>query len=414
MTPGYRPKIIQSEFVDFIGSRLNPFWSLTVPKLRLVARYALSDDLIALKFAVNSVFKRQAFKTNAGWQGGQYLNLKVLIDGIYHQRSYSLVGMAHQPLWWHSNKDNRNINNKKNNNAKELDSHTLTIALKPQGLVSDYLTGYAAIGSVFDTSLPSGDFTLEQIKLPVNQLSNNDLSDSTANKAPLLFIAGGSGITPMLGLITQALQRGHQVTLLHYNRTALLDSYWSDLATKYADFSYYLIDTKDASTYLAGSRHLTAQSLLALGLPLANTQIFACGSQALLTSLYQAAEQIALPDNAPNASLRDNIIVERFGSTLPELNADITSDMVDDISPQTVHLRMRQRQFSSDSTLLVAAERAGIRLTHGCRQGICHMCRCDKISGVVRNIQTGKLSSDGYESIQTCVNIAVTDVVLDI
>jgi ferredoxin len=64
--------------------------------------------------------------------------------------------------------------------------------------------------------------------------------------------------------------------------------------------------------------------------------------------------------------------------------------------------------------LLIGAEQAGITLSYGCRQGICQLCRCNKASGVVKNIETGKISSDGYESIQTCINIAMTDVVLDI
>ena len=51
MANGYRPEIVQRAFVDFIGSRLHPFWSLTTSKLRLIARYTLSDDLIALRWS---------------------------------------------------------------------------------------------------------------------------------------------------------------------------------------------------------------------------------------------------------------------------------------------------------------------------------------------------------------------------
>lgn len=60
MATGYRPEIIQRAFVDFVGSRLHPFWSLTTPKLRLLRRSALSADLIALQFEVNQAFRQQA------------------------------------------------------------------------------------------------------------------------------------------------------------------------------------------------------------------------------------------------------------------------------------------------------------------------------------------------------------------
>lgn len=399
MTSSYRPEIIQSAFIDFIGSHLSPFWSLTAPKLRLIARQALSDELIALQFEVNRAFKQRFFDTkkgqHSGWHGGQYINLTIPIEGIYHQRSYSLVGLPKQDLWWTESSKTT---------AKNKQRQTLTIAIKPQGEVSDYLTKHAAIGTIFDSSAPSGDFTLQQA--------------SSANPAPLLFIAGGSGITPMLGLITQALADKRQVTLVHYNRGAVLENYWQQLKNEHASFTYYLVDTQNPDSYLAGSRHLQAASLLTLDLPLPETQIFACGSQALLASLYKAVDEIAANslgnlDSSKESSLRENIIIERFGTALPELALD-TLDEQFDLATHTVYLRQRQQQFSSDSTLLLSAEEAGIRLNYGCRQGICQLCRCNKISGVVKNIQTGKLSGDGHDSIQTCINVAMSDVVLDI
>ncbi|MEN6669718.1 iron-sulfur cluster-binding domain-containing protein [Psychrobacter sp. B38] len=394
MSTGYRPEWVQGAFVDLIGSRLNPFWSLTVPKIRLLARHRLSDDLIALQFETNRAFRQQALDI----QGGQYLNLSVVIDGIFYQRRYSLVGLPQQSLWWQDDSANMKA-------SKHKLRHTVTIAIKPQGKVSNYLIKRMPLGSTIHSSVPTGSFTLAQAALAQAELVKKPEHNPSA---PVLFIAGGSGITPMLGLITEALQYGYQVTLLHYNRTLLLESQWQQLASDYPDFTYHLIDTADSSTYLAGTRHLSSDSLLTLNLPLAETIIFACGSHALLTGLYAAADQITLPDGK---SLRDNIIVESFGSAF----VDSTNEQSHDKEmTQTVYLRARQRQFSSDTTLLTGAEKAGLRLTYGCRQGICQLCRCQKVSGVVKNVQTGKLSSDGNEFIQTCINVAMTDVVLDV
>lgn len=403
MVVDYRPEWVQSVFVDFIGSRLYPFWSLTTPKLRLLARLRLSDDLIALQFETNHAFRQQIRTLQSDWQGGQHLNLTLLIEGIYHQRSYSLVGLPEQSLWWHDDSRDAKVSNNQSR-------HTVTIAIKPQGMVSNYLTKRMPIGATLHSDVPTGSFTLAQASLPKQVPLSSDVQSASKKLTPLLFIASGSGITPMLGLITEALKSGYQVTLLHYNRTVLFQSQWEKLTTSYLDFTYHLINTADSSTYLAGTRHLSTDSLLALNLPLSETQIFACGSHALLAGLYNVAAQIPLPDNK---ALRDNIIVESFGSRF----LDAYHDPIHDKAPtetHTVYLRARQRQFSSDTTLLAAAESAGIRLNHGCRQGICQLCRCQKISGVVENIQTGKLSSDGNEFIQTCINVAVTDVVLDI
>ncbi|MGP4862870.1 flavin reductase family protein [Psychrobacter sp. T6-5] len=395
MANGYRPEIVQRAFVDFIGSCLHPFWSLTTPKLRLIARYEMSDDLIALQFETNQAFRQQISKGTDDWQGGQYLDLRVFIDGVYHQRSYSIVGLANQPLWWQDDA----VATK----SAKSKRHTVTIAIKPQGLVSHYLTKQLPLFSIVDTSMPLGSFTLAKTNLDNKRLN------------PLLFVAGGSGITPMLGLITQALANGHQVALLHYNRTELaqFQHQWQQLSDIYPAFSYHFIHTDNPATYLAGERYLSAEGLLSLNLPLVDTKIFACGSQALLAGLYKAVNEISVPQNIP---LRDNIIVENFGNALPDFDGDGNQllDKALQTESHTVYLRSRQRQFDSDTTLLVAAENADVRLAYGCRQGICQLCRCNKVSGVVKNIQTGKISSDGYESIQTCISVAMTDVILDV
>ncbi|WP_201549616.1 flavin reductase family protein [Psychrobacter fjordensis] len=415
MATGYRPEIIQRAFVDFIGSRLHPFWSLTRPKLRLIARHALNDDLVAVQFEGNHAFKRQALDSDGGWHGGQHINLTAVIDAIYHQRHYSLVGLPNQSLSLQSD-----IDNSESSENKQLQSNIITIAIKPQGLVSNYLTQQAPLGTIFDSSLPSGDFTLAQAKLDAQSANRLLLAPSS-----LLFIAGGSGITPMLGLITQALSQGHTVTLLYYSRMPLAETpflkHWQQLKDSYPNFTYHFINTEDPDSYLASTRHLSAESLLALNLPLVDTQIFVCGSQALLAGLYDAVQAITSLDMdslKDKRSLHDNLIFERFGSLSHELaingNSHNTDNEKDDIATQTVYLRGRQRQFNTNTTLLIGAEQAGITLSYGCRQGICQLCRCNKASGVVKNIETGKISSDGYESIQTCINIAMTDVVLDI
>ena len=431
MTTGYRPEIIQSAFINFLGSRLQPFWSLTTAKLRLVARHNLSDELVALEFETNQAFRRQAFELFDDWHGGQHISLSIPIEGVYHQRHYSLVGFYNQP---HALQQaifaNSDSSRSKGNNHSTLDkNNTITIAIKPQGLVSNYLTQQAALGTIFDSGIPVGDFTLE----------HNHSSVDFSSNSPLLFIAGGSGITPMLGLITQALKQDRQVTLLHYYRgsttviaslaLAPFESYWQHLADTHNNFNYHLVNTNDANSYLAGNRYLTTESLLALplGLPsLLQATIFACGSQPLLSGLYQAINEIKLtnkplinkvlpadPILTNDSLLKDRVIVEHFGTATLDSVIDENANKNNTVAEQTIYLRGRQQQFTTSKTLLLGAEQAGIRLNYGCRQGICQLCRCQKVSGVVKNLQTGKLSSNGFESIQTCINVAMSDVVLD-
>ena len=71
----------------------------------------------------------------------------------------------------------------------------------------------APLGTVFNSSVPSGDFTLADTS---EKLAKQKSGLPHSEQSPLLFVAGGSDITPMLGLITQALTQRRHVTLLYY------------------------------------------------------------------------------------------------------------------------------------------------------------------------------------------------------
>ena len=46
--------------------------------------------------------------------------------------------------------------------------------------------------------------------------------------------------------------------------------------------------------------------------------------------------------------------------------------------------------------------------------GICHTCTCRKLSGTVKNLLTGEVSSAPDEEIQLCVSAPLSDLVIDL
>jgi len=58
------------------------------------------------------------------------------------------------------------------------------------------------------------------------------------------------------------------------------------------------------------------------------------------------------------------------------------------------------------TSLLEAAEAAGLQPAFGCRIGICKTCQCTKRSGSVENLRTGEISSEPNELIQLCISVA--------
>jgi ferredoxin-NADP reductase len=69
---------------------------------------------------------------------------------------------------------------------------------------------------------------------------------------------------------------------------------------------------------------------------------------------------------------------------------------------------------SDGRPLLEQAESAGLRPAFGCRRGICRTCICPLVSGHVRNVATGELTSGRGQDIRICVSAPVGDVEIDL
>jgi nitric oxide dioxygenase len=100
---------------------------------------------------------------------GQYITLHLNIDGKPVMRNYSLSNAPSGEAYRISVK--REIG---------ADSHI------PDGIVSNYLHDHCHVGDCIDLAPPSGEFALQT---PANE------------KEPLVFVAGGVGITPIISML---------------------------------------------------------------------------------------------------------------------------------------------------------------------------------------------------------------------
>ena len=155
MQTSYRPHWIREDFVDYVLGQVNPMWTWQRVMARVEAVEPIADDMIKLTLSPNKHFNPSQV------QAGQFVMLTVRIDGVQHQRAYSLVSSP--------------------------DSTTLVFGIKKQGRVSRYLADRAQVGDVIEISQAAGEFTL---------------NDAPAAK---LFVSAGSGITSIVPMIKQAL-----------------------------------------------------------------------------------------------------------------------------------------------------------------------------------------------------------------
>lgn len=135
--------------------RIEPTWSFTEVRARVVGRVEESPDTVSLWL-----------KPNRRWRGhvaGQHVVLGVEIDGVRRRRVFSL------------------------SNAKRPDGLLrITLQRQAEGGVTEWLHAHAREGLIVELTEAGGQFLLPQ-------------------PAPdrLLMIAGGSGITPLLAMLQQ-------------------------------------------------------------------------------------------------------------------------------------------------------------------------------------------------------------------
>jgi len=74
------------------------------------------------------------------------------------------------------------------------------------------------------------------------------------------------------------------------------------------------------------------------------------------------------------------------------------------------------KEVETDATtpLLVAGERAGALLPHGCRMGICNSCIGRLQSGAVRDLRTGEVQHAEGQLVRTCVSVAAGPIEIDL
>jgi nitric oxide dioxygenase len=107
---------------------------------------------------------------------GQYIGLKLIVDGEEIRRNYSLSAAA---------------------NGRE---YRISVKREPNGKASNYLHDSVNEGATLNLLTPSGDFTLAH------------------NDKPLVLISGGVGITPTLAMLNAALQTSRPIHFIHATR----------------------------------------------------------------------------------------------------------------------------------------------------------------------------------------------------
>lgn len=248
----------------------------------------------------------------------------------------------------------------------------LTVGLHDGGLVSTHLFEHAEPGMVVHLDSVGGDFVMPEQR-----------------PRRILLISGGSGITPVLSMLRTLREENYdgEVAFVHYARNPEEAAYATELAATPGVkvlHSFTRSNRGDLSGHF-GPDHLAA----AMHNPDA---VFVCGPPALVDAVKDL-----LPGAQSESFVPPVIAVptEASGGNIAFTESKV--DIVDD-----------------GRSILEQAEAAGLNPTSGCRMGICHTCTRTKISGPVKNLITGAVSTAPDEIIEICVTAPCGDVQIDL
>jgi ring-1,2-phenylacetyl-CoA epoxidase subunit PaaE len=215
------------------------------------------DKLVKENHNTVSVYFKPTNKIFYNYKAGQYLTVKVKVNGKTYSRCFSL------------------------SSSPSIDDF-LSITVKLKGEVSHYFYNTAQIGDSIEALFPVGDFAF---------------SPNAANENHYVMVAGGSGITPLYSMMVQMLrfEPKSKVTLLFANSSVeniLFKKELNELAQQFPQFSY--------NDFISGSKRISKDDLNINP----NAAYYICGPDALKDGILKHLKDLKIN--------KTNIHVEHF------------------------------------------------------------------------------------------------------
>ena len=308
---------------------------------------------------------------------GQYLTLRLEIDGESVRRSYSLC-------------------------SSPATDKLLSVTVKAVegGKVSNYLKNNLKVGDMVEVMPPMGNFTLKT---------------NPTHSFHYILIGAGSGITPIISILKTALanENKSKITLLYANRNEnsiifkneleLLQNKYPKQLTVIHTLTQPNNNWKGHTGRLEGK---LAQKLLSEAIqstPL-QQQFYLCGPNEMITNMQQLLNLIGVPSK--------NIHRELFSAPPPDENDE--EEIEYEVITQTVKVWLEGAPYDvvvePHQTILDAVIAKDLDPPYACREGLCTTCRAKLKMGLVAMDEREGLSDEEIEDgfILTCQSHPLT------
>lgn len=270
--------------------------------------------------------------------------------------------------------------------------------VSPPGRSSGHFHDHVEVGSVLQVRAPAGHFHLDR------------------GDGPVVLIAGGIGITPMLSMANWSLteQPNREVWLFYgvrHGGELVMKDHLENLAARHGNFHLCLCYSEPSPEDLAATAHghrgRVDLALLRQRLPLRPFHFYLCGPTAMMATLVPALEDWGVPEA--------RIHYEAFGpASLGKRKAMPVQGDLSGPTP-TVSFARSGRALPWDpaaGSLLEFAEANGIHVNSGCRAGGCGSCQTTIRGGEVSYRQAPDFDPEPGACL-LCVAMPKSDLTLE-
>ena len=196
----------------------------------------------------------------AAFQPGQYLGLKLVINGEEIRRNYSLSAAP---------------------NGRD---YRISVKREPGGVASCYLHDELQEGGGLDVFPPAGEFVLAD------------------GDKPVVLISGGVGITPTLAMLDAALQSQRPVHFIHFARNKSVHAFRDALATRQTRHAqlqhFYVYDEHAGEADRPHATGLVDSRQLAQWLPASrDVDAYFLGPKPFMRRVRQQLRELGVPES---------------------------------------------------------------------------------------------------------------------
>ena len=337
----YRESTLPDEVIDFWLSKFNSIWSVKEKRGKLIKKEQEAKGSVTLYFKVNRHTKLP--------KAGQHIDIIVEVDGRCLTRTYSPTYI-------------------------DREKYILGITVKKvqDGIVSHYLTHALHIDEVVYFGRTYGNLVWPTYQEPIQ------------------IIAGGSGITPFISLLSENINPRQPIRLDYWCKTRAEACFIDKITSwqkQFSNFQFYLHLTQEAAKEPYEKEGRITEAFARDLCKLAKTYILACGS-----GDFVKAARLLLEDKVKSFSS------EAFSLpiNLPE-NEEEDGEYTITLLKQNKVIPVRKGQ-----SILNALLENNITYTYGCRIGICNTCTCHKMSGQTKSTLNSEIDSKENLFFRVC------------